>query len=170
MNCAIMSSGEELCLTLELQNLLRKKVARHLSGLYLLGYTDFYLNCNRGIPLWIGEMLCEDKAHIPVRLHMIAPHEEHSSEWDESLRDKYFDILSKANSVYYARHPDDTDCAECADRILIAQSDLVVAYAGESVQFYGMEYIKQHGLPVQLLQFDINAQSIGAKELKMDAE
>lgn len=167
MKCAIMSSGEELHLTLELQSLLRKKIARHLSGLYLLGYTDFYLNGNCGIPLWLAEMLCEDKDNIPVQLHVIAPHEEQSNDWDESLRNKYFHVLSKANSVYYARHPDDTDCSECADRILIAQSDLVVAYASESAQIYGTEHIKKHGLPVQLLQFDIHAQSAGTRELKM---
>lgn len=155
MKCAIVSSGEELNLTQELQSLLRKKVARQLSGLYLLGYTDFYLNCNRGIPLWVAEMLCEDQENIPVRLHIIAPHEEQSNDWDESLRDIYFHVLSKANSVYYAGHPDDSDCLEYADRVLIAQSDLVVAYASESAQLYGTAYIKQYGLPVQLLRFDI---------------
>ncbi len=76
MNCTIISTGFENRLTCkneyekpypEMKQILRETIWKA----YCSGYTDFYVNCEHGIPLWAAEIICALKLYNNIKLHII---------------------------------------------------------------------------------------------------
>lgn len=151
MKCVIISSGEELLLNEDGRKKLRRRLSRILAALYLMDVTDFYLTGSNGVPLWAAEMICEDKQRIPIRLHIIATHEEQATDWSEEHRELYFRTLAQADSIQYAGHPDDAACSQRADEMLLAQAQLLVDCKHADSSLYITEYARQHKIPIHFL-------------------
>lgn len=151
MTCSIVSSGEEVYLTKEDRQMLKQKIAAILLYQLIQGYTDFYLNCNYGVPLWMAELLCMFKKYFPLKLYIAAPHEEQCTYWKESHRKRYMAIHEQADSVVFVSFPNDPESYLCADEYMAERSNLILAYDTQSIGLYMMDYASDLGIRVQYI-------------------
>ena len=105
MTCTIISNREELnikCKNEEEQpyETIKEKVHDTLKNMILDGCCEFYVNSEKGIPLLAAEDLCSMKNNNPdVRINIVVPYENQSIDWSEELRDRYFSVHEKADSL-----------------------------------------------------------------------
>lgn len=118
MTCTITSRGFELLLALQIApperfpknalSILKCNLLEILCALVEKGYTDFYVNGAYGIPFWSAEMICALKLYHPaLRLHLVQPYPEHNAGWKPELRERFQQILEKADEVFCAE-PEET--------------------------------------------------------------
>lgn len=137
MTCTILSAGEELLS--ENKNEYEKPYIQIqaelyvlLDGLYAQGYRSFYLNCEYGIPLWAAEIiLAMKRLRGDVELHIVMPFEEQAVRWQEDIRNRYFRVHERADSVTMASRQFHPDCYSQAERLMIDKSDLLVICGSE---------------------------------------
>ena len=115
---------------------------------YRNGYTDFYVNCEYGIPLWAAEIISALKFYNVIRLHIIVPYEEQTTNWTEEQRDRYYTSHQKADSIQFANTKYHEYCYEQADKMMIDHSDLVFVF-GKDQPSNAELYATQTGIPVQ---------------------
>ena len=155
MTCTITSRGFELLLALQIApperfpknalSILKCNLLEILCALVEKGYTDFYVNGAYGIPFWSAEMICALKLYHPaLRLHLVQPYPEHNAGWKPELRERFQQILEKADEVFCAEPEETADCYEAADRIMCSASDLLVIFGTRSanrsmVSYAGMQ-------------------------------
>ncbi len=102
-----------------------------IQELYAQGYTQFLLNCERGVPLIAAEIICKLKSEMDIGLHIIVPFEEQTTHWLHPERAIYFSVHGKADSIRYASRIFRPDCYQIADRMMADESDLVVIFGTE---------------------------------------
>jgi uncharacterized phage-like protein YoqJ len=74
-------------------------ISKLISEMTANGYTDFYTNCEYGIPLWAAEAVLTLKQLNPrLRLHVVA-FEEQAGKWAPDWRNRYFSVHEQADSV-----------------------------------------------------------------------
>lgn len=151
MTCSIVSSGEEVYLTAEERQVLKQRISGLLLSLLSQGYTDFYLNCNYGVPLWTAELLCVFKKKFSLKLHIAAPHEEQCAHWKECHRKRYMAIHAQADSVTFVSSPHDSDCYLCADEYMADRSNLILVYDTQNIGLYIVDYAVDIGVQVQYI-------------------
>lgn len=151
MTCSIVSSGEEIYLTAEESQILKQKISMLLLYLLSQGYTDFYLNCNYGVPLWTAELLCMFKKKFPLKLHIATPHEEQCAHWKESHRKRYMAIHEQADSVTFVSSTHDPDSYLCADEYMAEHSNLILVYDTRNIGLYMVDYAADIGVQVQYI-------------------
>lgn len=134
--CAIASSGEELLESREEQQILRQRLAFLILHWHKWGYSDFYVNCSYGLPLWAAEIICQLKRHMDIRLHIVAPHEEQCAYWKEENRDRYMHVHEKADTIRFIGKPYQKDCNERADEFMVDHCGLVLLYSDEGTTAY----------------------------------
>ncbi len=127
---------------------LKQVLIEILWRLYQGGYTDFCVNCDYGVPLWAAEVICAMKQYHSIHLHLVIPFEEQSTNWPEALRDRYFAVHEKADTVVFARNHPEEDCWEEADRRMVKCSDLVFLFAEDSDCLYIADHAKECGVKV----------------------
>ena len=144
---------------------LKTDLMKTIAQLYLMGVTDFYVNCEYGIPLWTAEILCELPAFRKAKLHIAVPYEEHTSDWFEDWRERYYKAHEKAESVHIPRTfgienecgelaedsyklSDDRDPYEVCDEYMVDTSDLVLVFGCEDDNLYIAKYAKLKGIQV----------------------
>lgn len=149
MICTIASSGEEVFLGENEQKILKQRIALILLYLQKQGYQDFFVNCNYGIPLWTAELICTLKEQLPIKLHIVAPHEEQCSHWFETHRNRYMAVHEKADTIKFVSHPDEPDSYQSADEYMAERSELVLIYEAQDSMLYIEEYANDLGVPVQ---------------------
>lgn len=99
----------------------------------LTGYTDFYVNCEHGIPLWAAETICALKLYSDIRLYIVVPFEEQCREWSEDTRGRYYTVHQKADGVFFADLHFSADCYFKADRMMIDKSDAVLLFGKSGI-------------------------------------
>lgn len=153
MICSIISTGFEkyfLCKNenempyLKIKLLLRETIW----NAYCNGYTDFYVNCEYGIPLWAAEIISALKFYNVIRLHIIVPYEEQATNWIENQRNRYYDSHQKADSIQFANTTYHEHCYDQADKMMIDHSDLVFIFGKDQLSDAEL-YATQMGTPVQ---------------------
>lgn len=134
MNCAIISTGFESNIKCQneserpytdLKDVLRNK----LWELFTEGYTDFYVNCEWGIPLWAAEVISALKMYNNIGLHIVVPYEEQSVRWSEDRRDRYYTVHAKADTVTFAERAYTDKSYEAADIEMIDGIDRVIIFS-----------------------------------------
>lgn len=133
MVCTIISSGiefeakkynefEEPIVTI------KEKLRNAIWHLYCKGYNVFYLNCEYGIPLWSAEIITALKLYNDISLRLVIPYEEQTTDWYEDIRDRYFTVHEKADTIEFASSQYSEDCYELCSEIMIEQSDLLLVF------------------------------------------
>ena len=132
MTCTIISKGNEIT---QSQNeheppypQIKEKLRRKIWELYGKGYTDFYLNCEYGVPLWAAEIICEMKEHDNIGLHIVTPYENQSLKWTEENRDRYYNIHRLSDDVHMISTHYYDGCYDDADKYMSDRSDLLLVF------------------------------------------
>lgn len=133
MTCTIVSNRNEQNWKCKNEHemqyiVLKMAILNCIYEMYQKGYTEYYLNCENGIPLWTAEIICALKIYNQISLHLVIPYEEQSANRHEEIRDRYYQIHEKSDSVKYASFKYHPDCYDAADRIMIDKSDAVIAF------------------------------------------
>ena len=88
-------------------------------------------------------MICALKLYHPaLRLHLVQPYPEHNAGWKPELRERFQQILEKA------------DCYEAADRIMCSASDLLVIFGTRSANRSMVSYAGMQDVPVFSLKWE----------------
>lgn len=151
MICAIASSGEEVYLSSAEAQVLKQRMFLVLLSLFRQGYTDFYVNCNYGVPMWAAEMLCKMKMRFPIRVHIAAPHEQQCEHWLEHHRERYMAVHEKADTVTFVSKPDDSDSYRRADEYMAERSNLLLVYDTQNIDLYIVDYATDLDVQVQFI-------------------
>ncbi|MDE6087328.1 MAG: DUF1273 domain-containing protein [Oscillospiraceae bacterium] len=154
MTCTILSSGDEfrtLCWNESEKpfSTIKAKVWETVWDLYCRGYDNFYVNCDYGTPMWAAEFILNLKAGNEVKLHIMTPYEEQTTDWPEELRNRYFDIHAKADSVTLAHTQYDSFCYQDTDEKMIDESDLLLLFGSENGAPFAEEYAEKKGVPIE---------------------
>ncbi|MDE5754239.1 MAG: DUF1273 domain-containing protein [Oscillospiraceae bacterium] len=154
MTCTILSSGDEfrtLCRNESEKpfSTIKAKVWETVWDLYCRGYDSFYVNCDYGTPMWAAEFILNLKAGNEVKLHIMIPYEEQSTDWPEEIRDRYFAIHEKADSVTLAHTQYDLFCYQDTDEKMIDESNLLLIFGGENGAPFAEEYAKKKDIPIE---------------------
>lgn len=149
MTCTIASSGEEIYLSETEIQILRQRLIMILLSLLRRGYTDFYVNCNYGVPLWTAEGICKLKKSFPIRLHIASPHEEQCTHWIEKHRERCLAIHENADTVEFVSYPDDPSSYRRADEYMVERSSLVLVYDTQDIGLYIVDYATDLGVCIQ---------------------
>lgn len=138
MTCTIISTGEELELACKNENeppypAIKQNLLDKIWELYCMGYDRFWVNCEYGVPLWCGEIITALGIHNDIGLHIAMPYEEQSTNWAEELRDRFFAVHARAESVQIVSARYDEDCYRRADELMTEEADmlLIVGSRGE---------------------------------------
>lgn len=93
------------------------------------GFTVFRSGGAMGIDLWCAEAVVSLRREYPhIQLHFILPCETQANRWPECWRERYFDLLSKADDVTYLQAQYSSGCMLRRDRALVDEVGLVIAY------------------------------------------
>ena len=154
MTCIILSSGDEfwtLCWNESEKpfSTIKANVWETVWDLYCRGYDNFYVNCDYDTPMWAAEFILNLKAGNEVKLHIMTPYEEQATDWPEEIRDRYFAIHEKADSVTMAHTQYDPFCYQETDEKMIDESDLLLVFGSENDAPFAEEYAKKKGIPIE---------------------
>ena len=130
MTCAIISKSSVNVGTFNEYEPPYSKIKEELRDtiwkLFCLGYTEFYSNCEYGIPLWAAEIVIALKMYNDIKLHIVMPYEEQAKNWSEEYRDRYFTIHEKADTVELLSYHYYDGCYEAANKEMTSRSDSVI--------------------------------------------
>lgn len=153
MTCTIISSGDEfrtLCKNESEMPFYGIKLKLHafIWDLYCKGYDEFYLNCDYGIPLWTAEFILSLKENNPISLHIMIPYEEQTTNWPEMLRNRYFYIHAKSDSVTLVNTKYYPFCYQITDKRMIDESDMLVICGNKGSVLSAEAYAKKFGVRI----------------------
>lgn len=137
---------------------LKLALAQKIMELRQQGVTRFAVVADCGIGLYAGECVNALRQHDPsLMLFVVTPHEEQATKWAPYLRERYFKLLEDCTIMQLASHRKTPECEYDAYRKIIDYADMVLAVydattaRGDAVD-WAMEYAKERGLPMMLLQ------------------
>lgn len=134
---------------------LKKEIIKMLRLLIDSGYTDFYVNCEYGIPLWTAELICLLKKTDQIFLHIAVPYEEQCSNWPEAFRDRYFRLHTLADTVTFVNKQYAKDCYQKTDAFMADKSNLIVVFGNPVNKSYIAEYSQNTGITAEFVMIDI---------------
>lgn len=156
MICTIVSNGVELISAFENEHepfyrTMIRELDKSLQRIYRKGYDEFWVTCERGIPLWVAERLCLIKTQFDIKLHIAVPYEETATYWPEALRDRYFKIHELADSVSLVNTQWNSQCYHEAERYMLEKSDLLFVFGSPEDKLYAVEVAKSMGINVKFI-------------------
>lgn len=154
MTCTILSSGDEfrtLCWNESEQPFcgIKAIVQEKIWELYQKGYDSFYVNCDYGTPMWAAEFILNLKAGNRIELHVMIPYEEQSTDWPEEIRNRYFAVHEKADSVTLANTKYYPFCYFDTDERMLDESDMLLVFGGENGAPKAEEYARKKGILIE---------------------
>lgn len=156
MRCTIISSGDELRIACKNESempliRIKTKLYEYIWNLFTKGYQEFYVNCDYGIPLWTAEFILLLKAGNEIALHIMIPYEEQTTHWTEDLRNRYFTIHEKADSVNLVNTKYYPFCYQDTDKRMIDESDILVICGKKNSIPSAELYAKKNNIPIAYL-------------------
>ncbi len=120
------------------------------------GVTAFLTGMAQGIDLIAAGIVLDMRRAYPednLRLAAVIPYEGQADRWGEEYRERYFDILSKADEVVTLRTRYADTCMQERNRYMVnASSHLIAVYSGaEGGTKYTVDYAIKRGLDVVLI-------------------
>ena len=154
MTCTIVSDGAELLLKCKNEHeppypAVKEQLRDAIWELCCKGFNKFYLNCEYGIPLWTAEIICAFKMYNDIELHIVMPYEEQSVNWSEEHRDRYYNIHAQSDSIVIANTRYHSDCYNDADKIMLDESDALVAFGNLQNKIYAAQYAEANGIDIK---------------------
>ncbi len=158
MTCTIASDGSERCIPHQNEYeapypAIKRSLLSAIQTLFQEGCTDFYVNCENGIPLWAAECICLLKKTEAVRLHIAVPFEEQSAFWNEDVRDRYFRLHRLADSITFVHTRYAETCYHDTDAFMTEHSDLVLVFGSPSPDLYITDYARNEGIQVKYASY-----------------
>ncbi len=124
MICAIVSTGEETEFNKTDIEKLKNRISAFVFKLQDEGVTDFYINCERYVPMWAGAVAVQ----IGLKVHIVVPYEEQCVDWSEKDRNYYYHLHQRADTVTFSSKQYYDGCFASADRIMVENSDMVIVF------------------------------------------
>ena len=123
------------------------------------GVTTFLTGMAQGIDLIAAEIVLDIREAYPddnVRLVAAVPFEGQADKWSEPYRERYFDILSRADEVVTLQRRYTDACFRERNRYMVsASAHLIAVYGGRpGGTEYTMEYAMKKGLEVIIINPD----------------
>ncbi len=141
------NESEKTCITI------KQKLLEIIWQAYCSGYTDFYTNCEFGIPLWSAEIICALKLYNKIYLHIVIPYEEQCLNWCEEWRNRYYDVHSKADSVIFVNKCYHENCHNDACKTMINHGDTVFVFGKQSNKSYAEKYAQSINTKIKYYDF-----------------
>lgn len=152
MTCTIISKGNEIQQSKNEYEppypKIKEQLRRKIWELYSSGYTDFYLNCEYGIPLWAAEIICEMKGDNNIGLHIVMPYENQAVKWVEGNKERFYNVHSLSDDVHMISTHYYDGCYDDADKYMIDRSDLLLVYGEAGGNLYGVRYAMAKGIQI----------------------
>lgn len=157
MKIAIVSNQNEknFCMKNELEEpypTIKRRLREIIWNEFCSGSTDFYVNCEYGIPLWAAEIICALKRYNEIRLHIVVPYEEQALNWTEEQRDRYYYLHEHSDSVTFACYGFEQDCYQTADRIMAENSDKVLIFGTPEDRLCIADYAEKKGISISFFR------------------
>ena len=105
---------------------MKEELRQMIWKLYCEGYTEFYSNCEYGVPLWCAEIIIALKMYNDIKLHIAMPYEEQATNWGEVYRDRFFTVHERADTVKLISNHYAEDCYDSSDEYMKSMSDKCV--------------------------------------------
>lgn len=120
------------------------------------GVTTFLTDMAQGIGLIAAELVLTLKQTYPgsgIRLVAVLPYEGQANEWNEATRERYFQILSKADEVITLQQHYTSTCMQAHSRYLVDASSHLIAVWNGSRGTTGstVAYAEKQGLSITIL-------------------
>ncbi|MGN0618499.1 MAG: SLOG family protein [Ruminiclostridium sp.] len=152
MKCTITSDGSEKQILAKNYSSVKRKTKELITQLLEKGYNEFYINCEYGIPLIAGEIICQLKTNHSIKLHIVVPYEEQCSSWSKKARDKYYLIHQASDTVTFAEKRYTEECYKAADVIMADNSDYIAVFAEKNYVPYISEYAKYKNISFEIIE------------------
>ena len=107
------------------------------------GVTHFISGMALGVDMFAAEIVLGLKgSYNNIKLEIAIPCETQAEKWNETLRNRYFDIAAQCDKETMLQHEYTADCMEKRNRYMIEQADYIIAVwdgtpsgTGKTVQF-----------------------------------
>ncbi len=112
---------------------LKAALTEQISALVEAGITDFFSGGADGVDCWAAlTVLALREKNPALKLHCILPHEGQADKWSSSAQERYYSILSQADSVEYVSRKFYDRCMLDRNQRLVESAGLLLAvYNGE---------------------------------------
>ena len=145
MKCSIVSDGTELTYVCKNESEpplrdLKISILGTIGELFGQGYDTFITNCDYGIPLWSSEAVVAMKIYNDIRLDIVTPYEDQTTNWPEEYRNRYYNVHEASDSVYLSSTRYSDNCYDTAYKYMIDNSDAVVVFGKKTSDFYAATY------------------------------
>ncbi len=153
MTCTIISSMNEKLWECKNEDELpyiavKLIILENIRNLFCKGYTDFYINCEYGIPLWTAEVICALKLYHNIRLHLLLPYEEQCKNWYREHRERYYSVHEKADTIEFASLQYVSGCYRASEMLMIDKSDAILVFAPSNEKLFSAAYAESSGKKV----------------------
>lgn len=117
------------------------------------GITMFYTGMAMGTDLWAAEIVLElrDELHEPgIKLVAVIPHSGQESKYPEDLKQRYREIIGKADDTILLQDHYTDGCMQRHNRFMVDNSSMLIAvYSGDGGGTgYTFDYAKAQGLQI----------------------
>ena len=114
----------------EAKKLLKQEITKAIED----GYTTFISGMARGIDMWAAEIVLEErKSNADIKLICASPYNGFENRWSNDEKEKYRDIIEKADYVKYVCEHYSKQCFQIRNVYMVDRSSRVIAaYNGAS--------------------------------------
>ncbi len=131
-----------------------KWLEEQIDGAIADGYTDFISGTQRGVDIWAAEIVLKKKAEGKnIRLICAAPWDGVESRWEQSWKNRYFQMMKNADEVHYiCNFPGRKAFFERNHWMVDRSSMLIAAYTGApGGTKETIDYAEKKGLEVRAI-------------------
>jgi uncharacterized phage-like protein YoqJ len=121
-----MDEGHPDCIALKLC------LASKIAELNAVGVTEFFTNCEYGVPLFAAEAVLAVRNTLDVRLNVCMPHEHQADRYSREVRERFFDVHANADSVEILSRQEHDCCYIGVDMFMVHYSDVLLTDNMES--------------------------------------
>lgn len=138
---------------------LKLKLAVEIEQMRKKGVTTFLIGMAQGPDIWCAEIVLDLKQAYPdteIKLIAVLPFEGQADRWHEEYRERYFNILARADDVVTLQAHYTKGCMQKRNRYLVDSSaHMIAVYNGQKggTQFT-VDYAVQKGLDIVIFNPD----------------
>jgi uncharacterized phage-like protein YoqJ len=114
---------------------LKLAIGERILELHDHGISDFFANCELGLPLWAAKAVIASRGlrpNEPPRLHVVMPHERQANRWSADIQERFYNLHEAAESVTMLRTQYTVDCYSEADDFMLKHSVVLLADGGNT--------------------------------------
>lgn len=135
--------------------LIKKDLEKEIKKAIEDGLTVFISGMARGVDIWAAEIVLKLRdAGKPIRLICASPYEGFENRWEQDWKDRYHDIISKADHTVYVCKHYSRGCFQIRNEWMVDHSARVIAvFNGEkSGTKNTIDYANRKNIPIAFIQ------------------